>query len=89
MNTKTNTKTLNTAASPWGTSVSTRERFGVAPESPLQGGGVPTARLAGATFSGYGSNTGTAILTDKHAAMTLAAVRQDDARVPEPRGRKR
>ena len=73
------TNTIRTAASPWGPPVCSREQFGNAPFASVQGSGLSTA--------GYG--TATAPGPDTHAAMTLAAVRQDDARVPEPRGRQR
>ena len=62
---------LKTKAAPiWGASACTREQFGIAPFSPLQGSGLP--------FAGYAAT-----------GMTLAAVRHDDPRVPDPRERKR
>ena len=76
-----NTTILNTKAAPiWGAPACTREQFGIAPFSPLQGSGLPSAS--------YGKQT--AVSTGTQAIpMTLAAVRHDDARVPEPRERKR
>ena len=74
------------AASFWGPTASLAERFGVAPISALQGTAVPSADYPTAGLSGIGS--GTDQLTG-HSAPTLAAVRMDDARVPEPRGRQR
>ncbi len=69
----TNTNTMLPATSAWAPVSGVRERFGCAPISPLQGTGLP-----------YGSAA-------KHAAPAtqLGAVRTDDARVPQPRGRQR
>lgn len=77
-----NTTILKTTAAPtWGASACTRDRFGIAPFSSVQGSGLP--------FAGYGAQA-TVLSTGKSAAaMTLAAVRHDDARVPDPRGRQR
>ncbi len=64
--------------------VGTRERYGIAPIASLQGSGLS---FAGA----YGASTATAKAPAQHG-MTLGSpkvVRTDDARVPEPRGRKR
>ena len=63
----------------------TRVRHGIAPIASLQGSGL--------SFAGYGAKA-TALSADTQAVamtvtMTLAAVRHDDARVPDPRGRKR
>ena len=84
-----NTNLLTKAAPIWGASACTREQFGIAPFSPLQGTAVSTVRFAATSVAGYGTKV-TALTTDPQAvAMTLAAVRHDDARVPDPRERKR
>jgi hypothetical protein len=60
-----------------------RERFGSAPIASQHGSGLPFAGHADVTAT----VTATAALT--YAAPQLAAVRKDDARVPDPRGRQR
>ena len=74
---------LKTKAAPiWGASACTREQFGIAPFSPLQGSAVSSVGSADVPVAGY--------VAASTQAMTLAAaVRHDDPRVPDPRERKR
>ena len=69
------TKNPRTAASAWAP-----ELIAIAPSMSLHGSALP--------FAGY-PTTGTPAAAAQHTGTTLAAVRKDDARVPEPRGRQR
>ena len=76
-----NTLTLSPATSAAG--VSLRERFGNAPIASRQGTAVPFA-------AAYGAPKAAAPKAPAQHGMTLGSgvVRTDDARVPEPRGRR-
>ena len=87
-----NNTTLQTTAAPvWGPSACSRERFGIAPIVPQHGSAMSTVGYADVSFAGYGAKATAALATDKQAVAmtTLAAVRHDDVRVPDPRERKR
>ena len=64
-----------------------RERFGSAPIASQHRSGLPFAGHTAVTAAVTATVTATAALT--YAAPQLAAVRKDDARVPDPRGRQR
>jgi hypothetical protein len=77
------TTDIRSAASPWAAVPVCTEQFGIAPNASGHGSGLS---FAGYPTTGATASTKVTTAAPQHSAMTLAAVRKDDARVP-PRGR--